>query len=204
MHVDPAELPPRVFIALGGNLGDVLATFRTALTRLSACGARVVRVSRAYQTEAWVDPAVAAASPGSTPPPPYWNAVCEVHTALLPHALLALLLQIEREAGRVRSVRWASRSLDLDLVLYGSLCLTTPDLVLPHPGVLHRPFVLHPLHDIDPDLVIPPNHGPVRAYVQTQQVKRTDVNGDAPTDIASRVEHNAGIMDVIDNWYSVP
>lgn len=137
------------FIALGGNLGDVLGTFRRALAKLRAGGVDVIEVSSAYRTAPLVPPG------GDERVPDYWNAVCRVRTELGPHALLSLLHAVEAELGRVRRERWASRTLDLDLLVHGELQSRGDRLAVPHPELAHRLFVLRPLAELAPDLRIP-------------------------------------------------
>jgi 2-amino-4-hydroxy-6-hydroxymethyldihydropteridine diphosphokinase len=84
----------------------------------------------------------------------YLNAVARVATTLAPHALLDALLAIEQSRGRVRRERWGPRTLDLDLLLHGDTALQDPHLTLPHAAMLGRAFVLTPLHDLAPDLVL--------------------------------------------------
>jgi 2-amino-4-hydroxy-6-hydroxymethyldihydropteridine diphosphokinase len=135
------------FVALGSNLGDRDAHLEAALAGLRATpGVRAVACSSVYET-APVGP------PGQGP---YLNAVARVETTLDPHALLARLLALEREAGRVRSgVRDEPRTLDLDLLLHGARCLDEPRLTLPHPRLHQRAFVLVPLAELAPALVHP-------------------------------------------------
>ena len=87
--------------------------------------------------------------------PDYFNAVAALDTTLPPLELLDALQAIERAAGRERTGHWAPRTLDLDLLLYGEAVIDHPRLTVPHPGIAARDFVLQPLHDLDPDLVIP-------------------------------------------------
>jgi 2-amino-4-hydroxy-6-hydroxymethyldihydropteridine diphosphokinase len=90
------------------------------------------------------------------PQPRYLNAVLELETGLPPERLLALLQEIERDAGRRRDVRWGARTLDLDLLLYGDeVVRRPPGLVVPHPGLASRRFVLQPLAELCPDRVVP-------------------------------------------------
>jgi len=141
------DAPPRVFVALGSNLGDREALLALALRELRASEAtRVVAVSPVFET----DPV------GPPPQGPYLNAVVEVRTGLVPRALLARLLAIEAGAGRERlGARHAARTLDLDLLLYGDLVLEAPGLALPHPRLAERAFVLEPLCALAPGLVHP-------------------------------------------------
>ena len=134
-------------IALGGNLGDVRATFRMAISRI--CGmaqAALVARSSDYTTPPWGDEDQA----------PFVNACIEIETSLDPHALLYVLQNVEQAFGRTRDKgrRWGPRTLDLDLIAYDDASLQTPDLTLPHPRLFARAFVLVPLSEIAPDRVI--------------------------------------------------
>jgi len=141
----------RAFIALGGNLGDVLGTFRAALRGLEARGLHVKQVSSAYRT-------LPLTSPGQRRPvPDYWNAVCEVETRQDAFQCLSALLDLEERAGRVRTERWASRPLDLDLLVFGDEAIDRNDLVVPHPRMRGRAFVMCPLAEIAPELRLQPD-----------------------------------------------
>jgi 2-amino-4-hydroxy-6-hydroxymethyldihydropteridine diphosphokinase len=129
----------RCFVALGSNLGDREETLRRALERLAATpGIALVAVSRPFETE-----------PVGPAQPAYLNAAVELETALPARELLARLLAIEREAGRARGAeRFGPRTLDLDLLLYGDETIDEPGLVVPHPRLAERAFVLEPLAEI--------------------------------------------------------
>ena len=104
---------------------------------------------------------------GPAEQPDYVNAVACLHTALDAHELLDALHAIERDHGRERSaLRWGPRTLDLDLLVYGRLVVDHPLLTVPHPGIAERPFVLLPLFEIAPDLMIP-GHGSLRTLLPT-------------------------------------
>lgn len=133
-----------VYIALGSNLGDRAAYLQTALDRLRAT-VQVTAVSPVYET----DP-VGYAEQG-----PFLNAVVAGTTTRDPQALLGELLRIERALGRARSFPNAPRTIDLDLLGYDALALATPALTVPHPRLRERAFVLAPLADIAPGLVLP-------------------------------------------------
>jgi 2-amino-4-hydroxy-6-hydroxymethyldihydropteridine diphosphokinase len=140
----------RAWIGLGANLGDPRATLDAAFERLAALpAATLLRRSSLYRT-----------APIDSGGPDYLNAVAEIATTLAPHELLALLQGIEREHGRERPYRNAPRTLDLDLLLFDDQVLTAPDLALPHPRLHERAFVLAPLAELTPDLVVP-GPGPV-------------------------------------------
>ena len=154
---DPIGGRERVFVGLGSNLGDREAQLARAVACLRATpGVDALTLSPVYET----DP---VGPPGQGP---YLNAVAELRTTLAPAALLARLLAIETEAGRVRNgVRNEARSLDLDLLLYGERRIQGPELVVPHPRMHERGFVLAPLCDLVPDLVHPVFGEPVAALV---------------------------------------
>ena len=133
------------YVALGSNLGDRRAHLEAAFAALAALpGTRLEARSALYET-------APLGPPGQQD---YFNAVARLATALPPHAVLDALLVIERERGRVRSERWGPRTLDLDLLLHGDAAVRDERLTLPHPGLLARAFVLAPLHDLAPDLVL--------------------------------------------------
>ncbi|PID63515.1 MAG: 2-amino-4-hydroxy-6-hydroxymethyldihydropteridine diphosphokinase [Gammaproteobacteria bacterium] len=136
-----------VFVGLGANLGDRLATLRRALTAIAAIpGTQHLAVSPVYETRPM----------GPADQPDYANAVCRFETSLQPLALLDALQAIENAAGRDRSVgRWRERSLDLDLLLYGDQEIQHERLTVPHAGLVERSFVRVPLADLEPELEIP-------------------------------------------------
>jgi 2-amino-4-hydroxy-6-hydroxymethyldihydropteridine diphosphokinase len=142
----------RAFIGLGGNLGDALGTFERALAALAERQLDVLAVSSAYRTTPLVAP---GSSEGAGSVPDYWNAACSVETSLSARELLNVLLDVERRLGRSRRQRWASRTLDLDLLAYDEQVIDEPDLKVPHPGLADRLFVLRPLAEIAPDALLP-------------------------------------------------
>jgi 2-amino-4-hydroxy-6-hydroxymethyldihydropteridine diphosphokinase len=136
-----------VFIALGANLGDRATNLRAALGLISITpGVRVRQVSSFMENSAVGGP------PDS---PPFLNAVAAIETNIEPHELLARLLEIERQMGRVRSQKNDPRPIDLDIIFYGERVIDTPDLVVPHPLMHERRFVLQPLAEIAPAIVHP-------------------------------------------------
>nr|WP_221276937.1 2-amino-4-hydroxy-6-hydroxymethyldihydropteridine diphosphokinase [Deinobacterium chartae] len=156
-------------IALGGNLGDPLATLRQAVCDLEALG-RVSARSRLYRT---------APVGGPDGQPDYLNAAIRLETDLPPRNLLLALLELERRHGRERRERWGARTLDLDLLAWGDVLLEEPDLVLPHPRMFERAFVLCPLADVAPRWTHPRTGMQVleaAARVDTSGVQRTELN----------------------------
>ena len=136
-----------VLIALGGNVGDVRATFVRAIPAVcNVTRGRLLARSSDYATPPW----------GDEEQDPFVNACIEIETALSPRELLHALQDVERSFGRdrTRERRWGPRTLDLDLIAYGDLDLDTPDLTLPHPRLFERAFVLVPLAEIAPDRTI--------------------------------------------------
>lgn len=136
---------PTVYIALGANLGDRIANLHEAVHRL-APSILVERRSPIYETPPW----------GITEQPAFLNQVVQGLTSLPPHPLLRALKLIEAEMGRPQdALRYGPRLIDLDIVFYDKLVLTTFSLTLPHPRMIERAFVLAPLADLAPDLVHP-------------------------------------------------
>jgi 2-amino-4-hydroxy-6-hydroxymethyldihydropteridine diphosphokinase len=135
------DLPPStIFLALGANLGDRLASLRAA--RL-ALGPEVIIVAQSpiYETPPW----------GYTDQPVFLNQVLRAETSLSPQALLAYLKRLEASLGRTPTLRYGSRQIDLDILFYADHILETPDLTIPHPRLHERAFVLVPLADLAPD-----------------------------------------------------
>ena len=137
----------RAYIGLGGNLGDRRSYLDRAIRLLERePGIELVARSRVRETE----------PVGYTDQPPFLNAAVAVETELGPRELLDRLLAVERELGRDRTgPRFGPRTIDLDLLLYGDETVVEPGLVVPHPRLAERRFVLEPLADLDPDLVLP-------------------------------------------------
>jgi 2-amino-4-hydroxy-6-hydroxymethyldihydropteridine diphosphokinase len=134
------------YVALGANLGDPAATIRAAFGALANLPeSRITRCSSLYRT----------APVGITEQPDFINAVLALETTLAPEALLDELFDIEARFGRQRAEKNGPRTLDLDLLLYDNQFIDLPRLKLPHPRLHLRAFVLQPLAEIAPDLVIP-------------------------------------------------
>jgi 2-amino-4-hydroxy-6-hydroxymethyldihydropteridine diphosphokinase len=138
--------PEAVFIALGSNLSDPQAQVKCAFDELAALPmTRLLKRSSLYRTK----------PVGYLDQPEFVNAVAQLETRLGPRELLDALLEIERRHARVRSFRNAPRTLDLDVLLYDEVISADPELILPHPRMHERAFVLVPLCEIAPDCVIP-------------------------------------------------
>ena len=143
-----------VLIGLGSNRGDRRATLEGAIAALAETpGILVRKVSTFHETE-----------PVGGPPMQgrYLNAAAVLETSLDPFAMLTVLQAIEARFGRVRTVRWGERTLDLDLLLFGDRIIDTPELVVPHPRFSTRRFVLEPLAEVAPEAVDPVRKRTVR------------------------------------------
>ena len=134
-----------VFLGLGSNLGDRARHLAEGLRALAAGGVEVEALSPVYETE----------PVGYPHQPPFLNLVARVRTALEPRDLLRLAKEVERRVGRRPTVLWGPRVLDVDLLLWGERVVEEPDLVLPHPRMTERAFVLVPLADLAPEVQHP-------------------------------------------------
>ena len=133
-----------VYLALGSNLGNRIGNLRDALHRLAPY-LQLTRLSRVYETAPW----------GVAEQPRFLNLALAGETALTPHELLRALKTIERDMGRVETVRYGPRVIDLDILFYDNWVVQTNDLEIPHPRLAERRFVLVPLNDIAPTLLHP-------------------------------------------------
>ena len=136
--------PTTIFLGLGANLGDRRANLQGALSLL-ASRLTITKVSSLYETE----------PVGYFAQPRFLNAVCQATTTAGPETVLAWAKETEAALGRTPAVRYGPRTVDVDLLLYGSLVLETPSLVIPHPRLAERAFVLAPLAEIAPSVAHP-------------------------------------------------
>ncbi len=135
------------YLGLGANLGDRAANIKAALDMLPASsGVRVVKVSSLMENPAQGGPEGA---------PNFLNAAARIETSLGSHALLHRMMEIERKLHRQRRVKWEPRTIDMDLLLYGDQIISSQELVVPHPLMHERRFVLVPLAEIAPEAVHP-------------------------------------------------
>ena len=141
-----------IYLSLGSNLGDREAQLRQAIRELSAGEVQVVRASSLYETE-----------PVGLPGQPWFlNAVVEAATDLFPLQLLDRTQEIEIRMGRRRTVRQGPRPIDIDILLYGNFRIQSERLIVPHPRMVERRFVLEPLAELAPELRHPVTHMTVR------------------------------------------
>lgn len=139
------------FIALGSNLDEPLQQVLRAAEALKKLPDTLfLRLSPCYQS-----PALTIVSQAGSIHPDYINSVAMLETELSPFQLLKELQKIEQKQGRIRLERWGNRAIDLDIVLYGDLVITTPELTIPHVELKKRAFVLYPLSDLVPHWIFP-------------------------------------------------
>ncbi|ACX52963.1 2-amino-4-hydroxy-6-hydroxymethyldihydropteridine pyrophosphokinase [Ammonifex degensii KC4] len=165
--------PAKALVGLGSNLGDRLQNLKAALSALGRTpGIKLEKVAPLYRSAPW----------GKTDQPDFFNTVALISTFLSPFGLLASLLEIEKELGRRREneERWGPRPIDLDLLLYEDLAVETEELVLPHPRLTERAFVVVPLADLMPELKLPNGKG-AREWAdkleQEQEIERVEGYG---------------------------
>lgn len=154
------------YLGLGSNLGDRRANLAAAIRRLNLPGMRVTGVSSIYETEpvGWTP----------EPVPAYLNCVVRIHTDLGPEQLLQHAKAVEDAGGRVPTFRWGPRTIDVDVLLYDNLAVSTPALTIPHPRMRERAFVLAPLAELDGDLVFP-DGVTLRAALQAPAVQNQPI-----------------------------
>ena len=142
----------RAFIALGSNMGDKKANLKQAIANMSARGIHILKESSVITTDPW----------GGVEQDSFVNQVIEVETWLPAPILLETLLAIEAEMGRIREVHWGPRLIDLDLLFVEDQIIYTDDLILPHPYIAERLFVLESLQEIAPHFIHPTLKQPIR------------------------------------------
>jgi 2-amino-4-hydroxy-6-hydroxymethyldihydropteridine diphosphokinase len=153
----------RVFLSLGGNVGEPAKAFAAALRMLDKDRlTKVVKVSSLYRTPPW----------GKTDQPDFLNAAAELNTAHEPVAFLDLCIQSELALKRVRAERWGPRVIDLDILAFGEREVHVPGLDIPHPRMFDRAFVLVPLSEIAPDLDV----GGIRIADRLKEIDRSGID----------------------------
>lgn len=134
-----------VYLLLGSNLGNRRLHLLHGLDEIRSRAGKVLQQSSIYETEPW----------GVTDQPDYLNAACKIETTLSPENLFSVLKKIEIGEGRISQKKYASRTLDIDIVFYDDLILQSEGLIIPHPKIHLRKFVLAPLDEIAPDFIHP-------------------------------------------------
>lgn len=134
-----------VYIAFGSNIGDRYEIVKKALELIEKNKMKIVKISNIYETEPY----------GYKDQPPFLNGAILVETELSCREVLNTLLDIEKQLGRERIIRWGPRTIDLDIIFYNSEVYNEEDLKVPHPDMHNRDFVLKPICDINPDFIHP-------------------------------------------------
>jgi len=135
----------RVFLLLGGNLGDRFSYLKQAITLIDSQIGSVIRQSAVYETASW----------GNEQQPDYLNQVLEVDTKLSPEELLVQLLETEKVMGRIRHEKWGARIIDIDILFYNNQIIDGSNLIIPHSYLHQRRFTLVPLVELAPEFVHP-------------------------------------------------
>ncbi len=156
----------RALLGLGANLGDPVATLNEAKARLAAIG-RVTAMSSLYRTPPW----------GVTEQPPFVNAALALETSLDPDALLVALKALERELGRVASVRWGPRAIDVDILDVDGVRRNDPHLTIPHARLYERAFALVPLAEIEPAFIAARDALPATDLAAVERIGTFDREG---------------------------
>ena len=154
------------YLGLGSNIGDRRANLAEAVQRLAQIPAiEIVKTSSIYET----------APVGPQDQPDFFNQVVQAEVSCSGRRLLELVEGIEQDMGRVRTRRWGERIIDIDILLYGDETIDEPDLQIPHPQMLVRQFVLVPLAEIAPDLILPDGRRAAEAAAAGAQVRRVEL-----------------------------
>jgi len=138
-------MPVIAYLSLGSNLGDRRRTLDAALKRLGENGVEIMQVSEFIETEPY----------GRLEQPAFLNCAAKARTKLTASALLALTIQTEAELGRVRTVHWGPRTIDIDIIFYGHEVIRSSELTVPHYDLHNREFVLGPLCELNPEFIHP-------------------------------------------------
>ncbi len=153
---------PLVYIALGSNLGDREKNIQQALLKMQKAGLVVKKVASCIETLPY----------GGVDQPNFLNSACLVQTELTPLEVLEILQAVENSMGRVRTVHWGPRVIDLDILLYDDFVLHEPSLQIPHPDMLNRVFVLQPLLELDSELLHPLTGEKIKERLKELMAKR--------------------------------
>ncbi len=154
------------YLGLGSNIGDRGANLATALRRLGQVPTvEILKTSSIYET----------GPVGPQDQPDFFNQVAQAEVTCTPRQLLELIHGIEQEMGRVRTRRWGERVIDIDILLYGDQEISKPDLQIPHPCMVARQFVIVPLAEIAPDLVLPDGQRAADAAAGGVKVRRLEL-----------------------------
>jgi 2-amino-4-hydroxy-6-hydroxymethyldihydropteridine diphosphokinase len=145
------------YILTGANLGDRLANLQRAKEYLAIETGNIVASSSIYETEAW----------GNNDQPDFYNQVHIIDTKLSAEQMMERILKIEKQMGRVRGAKNASRIIDIDILFFNDDIINKKDLVIPHPEIINRRFVLTPLNELSPELVHPALNKTIKELLST-------------------------------------
>jgi 2-amino-4-hydroxy-6-hydroxymethyldihydropteridine diphosphokinase len=131
------------YLLIGGNVGDRLSNLQLAISKISDNVGQITKISSIYETAAW----------GKTDQDAFLNQVLMIQTNLSPLDLLKSILNIELEMGRIRNEKYAARTIDIDILYFNDLVIDSNDLIIPHPRISERKFVLVPIHEIAASMI---------------------------------------------------
>ena len=151
----------RLFLITGGNIGDRKKNLETAAALIQKQIGKIMRLSAIYETEAW----------GITNQPAFYNQVLEIETLLSPREVLYLILKIEEEMGRKRSIKNAARIIDIDILFFNHEIIKEHNLIVPHPEIANRRFVLLPLLELEPHKIHPVLHKSIQELLSETKDK---------------------------------
>lgn len=151
----------RLFLITGGNIGDRKKNLETAAALIQKQIGKIIRLSALYETEAW----------GIMNQPPFYNQVLEIETLLSPREVLRLILKIEEEMGRKRSIKNAARIIDIDILFFNHEIIKEHNLIIPHPEIANRRFVLLPLLELEPHKIHPVLHKSIQELLSETKDK---------------------------------
>jgi 2-amino-4-hydroxy-6-hydroxymethyldihydropteridine diphosphokinase len=134
------------YLGIGSNIGNTKDNLDSAIKILNESkNCKILQVSRFYKTK----------PVGLANQPDFLNAVVKIETLLSPEDLLKLINIIENKLGRVRTIKWGPRTIDIDILIYGNININKENLIIPHPAMMERAFVLEPLSEIEPNMILP-------------------------------------------------
>lgn len=151
----------RLFLITGGNIGDRKTNLETAAALIQKQIGKIIRLSAVYETEAW----------GITNQPAFYNQVLEIETLLSAREVLDLILKIEEQMGRKRSIKNAARNIDIDILFFNNEIINEHNLTIPHPEIINRRFVLLPLLELEPQKIHPVLHKSIQELLSETKDK---------------------------------
>ena len=151
----------KLFLITGGNIGDRKGNLEAAAALIQKQIGKIIRLSAMYETEAW----------GITNQPAFYNQVLEIDTLLSAREVLHLILKIEEEMGRKRTIKNAARIIDIDILFFNNEIINEHNLIIPHPEIINRRFVLLPLLELEPHKIHPVLHKSIQELLSETKDK---------------------------------